>query len=130
MKSLGEVKRAYILKVLDRCKGDVAEAAKILGVTKRTIWNNTSRSDRWTAEEKAVVPVPEKLAQRFGKCRTDSDRIWVALEYYRGDRVQAAKVLQMNLRSITRRQEWPKPQLKEPETLPVLAVGIKTRSNF
>ncbi len=41
--SLDEAERAHIEAVLKRCKGDTVEAAKILGVSRSTVYNKIQK---------------------------------------------------------------------------------------
>lgn len=46
LRSLAEVEREHILQVLDACRGSQAQAARILGVARNTLWRKVREYDR------------------------------------------------------------------------------------
>lgn len=124
VKTLRQIERDYILEVLKKCRGDVIGAARVLKVSKATIFNRTTRFERWEAQGKKVPQVPRELSDLWVECESESDKIWVALDFYRGDRKKAAYVLQMSPSTLTRKQDRPKPQIaKQLAETPVLVGG-------
>lgn len=128
-RTLKQVEHDYILEVLNACEGNVQKAARILDVSPKTIFNRTSRIERWNATDLPKLQVPPQLEKLWASCETESDKIWVTIQYYRGDRKKAANVLQMSRSLLTRKQFRPRPKAEAPplqfEELPV---GFKSVS--
>ena len=45
MPSLSQLEEQYIARVLDRCEGNKSEAARILGIDRRTLYRKLARAD-------------------------------------------------------------------------------------